>query len=60
MRIITKNEYDHISGGISLGTAVFALTIGLVTGGPAGLGIAAAGIVGARGIDNLHDMVKNK
>ena len=58
MKSLTLEEVKEVQGGIgnTLGTIVFSLAAGLVTGGPVGFGIAACGVVGAKGIDNLNEM----
>lgn len=58
MRNISTEELFEITGGfkINIGQALAALAIGFVTGGPAGLGIAASGLVMAQGINNLNEM----
>lgn len=59
--LLTKTEVLEVSGGgLSLGQIVSVLAIGIVTGGPAGLGIAASGLVMAHGINNRDDLVHNQ
>jgi len=60
MRELKENEIVEAAGGISIGVAVFGLIAGFLTGGPAGLGIAAAGMVGAKGVDNLVDLTSGE
>ena len=56
MKEIFINELSGINGGVSVGVVTFALVTGLVTSGPVGFGIAACGIIGAKGIDNLAEL----
>lgn len=59
MRELSVNAVEEVNGGFKLNTgqAVAALAIGFVTGGPAGVGIAACGIVAAQGVNNLDELV---
>lgn len=58
MKIVLVEEQQQISGGIHIGGVIMSLATGLIMGGPVGLGVAAAGIVGAQGIDNLVNLYK--
>ena len=57
--LLTPSHLQEVTGGLSFGQVLSTLAIGFVTGGPAGLGIAASGLVMAKGIDNLNDVLKN-
>jgi|GEM_PF-2989028 hypothetical protein len=49
---------EQVSGGfhINLGTIAATLAVGLVTGGPAGMGIAATGLIINHGVNNLNEL----
>lgn len=59
-KLLTPSEMLDVNGGLNLGQVISTLTIGIVTAGPAGLGIAAAGLVMAQGINNLDDLMHNR
>ncbi|MBS0290741.1 MAG: class IIb bacteriocin, lactobin A/cerein 7B family [Proteobacteria bacterium] len=57
-RILINAEIEQVSGGkFNFGSIISTLVVGIVTGGPVGLGIAASGLVMAQGIDNLADLI---
>ncbi len=60
---LSREEMVQVNGGfhltINLGTAVASLAIGLITGGPVGIGYAACGIVMAQGINSLHNLTNH-
>ncbi|MGE3318081.1 MAG: hypothetical protein AB7I18_02190 [Candidatus Berkiella sp.] len=57
MLIINDEALQDISSEkFHFGAIVSGLLVGLVTGGPIGLGFAVGGIIMAQGIDNLHDL----
>ncbi len=59
MKVLSGNEVNQVSGGFhigKLGTVIFGLAAGFITGGPVGLGIAASALVGAEGVDKLVDL----
>lgn len=58
MQDLSNQDLQHIAGGLHLGGAIMGLASGLIFGGPVGLGVAAAGLIGAQGIDNLVDLYK--
>ncbi len=62
MREVSIGELKQVSGGyqMNVGTAFAALAIGAISGGPVGLGIAAAGVVAAQGVNNLNEMYHNE
>ncbi len=62
MREVSINELQKVSGGfhMNIGTAFAAIAIGVVTGGPVGMGIAVAGVVAAQGVNNLDEMYQKQ
>lgn len=61
MQVLMQEELNHVSGGFhigKLGTAVFGLAVGFISGGPVGLGFAASALIGAEGIDKLVEMAQ--
>lgn len=52
-------EITQVSGGFKLfniGAAIAAIAVGVVTGGPVGLGIALCSITMAQGVNNLDEL----
>jgi len=61
MLVVSEESLHDISGGkFHVGAMISGLVVGLVTGGPIGLGFAAGGIIMAQGIDNLHDLYSDQ
>lgn len=58
MRELDRDELVKISAGLhlNLGAVIAAIATGVVTGGPAGLGIALCSIVISEGVNNLNDL----
>lgn len=61
MRELSKMEIGIVNGSFkfNLGTAIAAIAVGIVTGGPVGLGYALCGIVIAHGVNSLEEMAND-
>lgn len=64
MKELNSNEVMEVSGGkfklrINLGTFIGGAILGLITGGPVGLGYAVGTAIMAQGINSLDDMYRN-
>lgn len=60
MRTLSLEEANCVNGGlhINIGALVAACAVGLISGGPVGLGMAIGGIIINEGINNLDDLRK--
>lgn len=64
MRELNYNEVQEISGGkfrlrINLGAAIGTIVVGILSGGPVGLGYAIGAIIIQQGVNSLEDMAVN-
>lgn len=64
MRELSYSEVEEVSGGkfklrINLGAAIGTIVVGILSGGPVGLGYALGAIIIQQGVNSLEDMAVN-
>ena len=65
MRELSNDEIMDISGGkfrlrINLGAALGTIAVGILSGGPVGLGYALGAIIIQQGVNSLQDMANGE
>lgn len=60
LKELTFDEVNEVSGGFhihfNIGAAVGAIVLGIVTGGPVGLGYAISALIISEGVNNLNEL----